>query len=56
MDENVRNGYQGIRVVFKLEGNATEEQLDEVVRVARERSPVFDVVTLGTPVTVTPEC
>ncbi len=55
MDENVRNGYQGIRVVFKVKGNASEEQLDELVRVAQERSPVLDVVTNGTPVTVTRE-
>ena len=52
MDENVRNGYEGIRVTFKVEGNASEAELDELVSVARERSPVFDVVTNGTPVTV----
>jgi uncharacterized OsmC-like protein len=52
MDENVRNGYQGVRVNFKVEGNASEEELDELVSVAQERSPVFDVVTNGTPVSV----
>jgi len=52
MDENVRNGYEGIRVTFQVEGNASEEELDELVSVARERSPVFDVVTNGTPVSV----
>jgi len=52
MDENVRNGYEGIRVTFKVEGNASEAELDELVSVAQERSPVFDVVTNGTPVTV----
>lgn len=52
MDENVRNGYQGIRVKFKVEGDASDEVLDELVQVAQERSPVFDVVTNGTPVTV----
>ena len=52
MDENVRNGFSDIRVVFTLAGDATEEQLDELVRVAQARSPVFDVVTHGTRVAV----
>jgi uncharacterized OsmC-like protein len=52
LDPTVRNGYEGIRVTFKVKGNATEEQLDALVKVAQERSPVFDVVTNGTPVTV----
>jgi uncharacterized OsmC-like protein len=52
MDENVRNGYEGIRVKFEVEGDASDDVLDELVRVAQERSPVFDVVTNGTPVTV----
>lgn len=52
MDEGVRNGYQGIRVKFKVEGDAIEAELDQLVKIAQERSPVFDVVTNGTPVTV----
>jgi uncharacterized OsmC-like protein len=52
MDENVRNGYEQLRVTFKVEGNASDEELDELVQIARERSPVFDVVANGTPVSV----
>ncbi|MHC4473672.1 MAG: OsmC family protein [Planctomycetota bacterium] len=52
MDPGVRNGYQEIRVTMKVKGDATEEQLDELVRIAQERSPVFDVVTGGTKVRV----
>lgn len=52
MDETVRPGYEGIRVAFEVEGDASEEQLDELVRVAQERSPVFDVITRGTRVSV----
>ncbi|MHC4135324.1 MAG: OsmC family protein [Planctomycetota bacterium] len=52
MDENVRNGYEQLRVTFKVEGNASDEELDQLVQVARDRSPVFDVVANGTPVTV----
>jgi uncharacterized OsmC-like protein len=52
MDENVRNGYEQLRVTFKVEGNASDEELDELVQIARDRSPVFDVVANGTPVAV----
>lgn len=54
LDDSVRNGYERIRVEFHLESaSASEEQLDELVRIAQERSPVFDVVTRGTAVEVT---
>lgn len=54
MDEKIRNGFQSIRVAFKVESpDATDEQLDDLVRIARERSPVFDVVRNGTPIEVT---
>lgn len=52
MDESVRNGYERIRVTFKIEADAPEEKLDELVRIAQERSPVFDCVTNPVPVTV----
>jgi uncharacterized OsmC-like protein len=55
MDENVRNGYEDIRVTFKVKakGDVSDEVLDELVQTARERSPVFDVVSNGTRVSVT---
>jgi uncharacterized OsmC-like protein len=54
LDAGVRNGYEAIRVSFEVNApGATEEQLDELVRVTRERSPVFDVVSNGTQVEVT---
>jgi len=53
MDESVRNGYEKIRVTFEVKGDATEEQLDELVRISQARSPVYDVVTNGTKVEVT---
>jgi uncharacterized OsmC-like protein len=52
LDESVRNGYQGIRVTFKIEGDASQEQLEELVEVSKGRSPVFDVVTSPVPVDV----
>jgi uncharacterized OsmC-like protein len=52
LDENVRNGYEGITVSFKVKGDATEEQLKELVEIAQQRSPVFDIVTNKVPVSV----
>ena len=52
LDESVRNGFEKIRVSFRLKGDATEEQLDELVQLAKERSPVFDIVANGVPVEV----
>ena len=43
----VRNGYNEIRVNFKIKGDATEEKLMAIVEQSRARSAVFDVVTNG---------
>ncbi len=53
LDPKVRNGYQQIRITFKVKGDATEEKLQELVELAQKRSPVFDVVSHGVPVKVT---
>ena len=52
MNEDVRNGYQNIRVTFKIKADAPEEKLKELCELAQKRSPVFDVVTNGVPVKV----
>jgi uncharacterized OsmC-like protein len=52
LDDTVRNGYEGITVSFKVKGDATEEQLKELVEIAQQRSPVFDIVTNKVPVSV----
>jgi len=41
LSEDIRNGYQNIRVSFKVKGDATKEQLQELAK----RSPVFDIVS-----------
>jgi uncharacterized OsmC-like protein len=52
MSDNIRNGYQAIRVTFTVKGDATRDQLEELVRVAQARSPVFDIVSNPVPVIV----
>jgi uncharacterized OsmC-like protein len=52
MSDKVRNGYESIQVKFKVKGDAPEETLRELVEIAQQRSPVFDIVSHPTPVHV----
>ncbi|MCL4265496.1 MAG: OsmC family protein [Anaerolineae bacterium] len=52
LDDSVRNGYQGIRVNFEIEGDAPAEKLRDIVQRSIARSAVYDVFTNGVPVTV----
>ena len=52
LSDEVRNGYQNIRVTFDIAGDATPEKLREIVEQSRARSAVFDVLTNGVPVEV----
>jgi len=47
----VRNGYEQIRVSFRIKGD-DPEKLRQVVEQSRKRSAVFDVITNGVPVTI----
>ena len=51
LSDNVRNGYQQIRVTFRLEGD-DPEKLRQVAEQARQRSAVYDVLTNGVPVSI----
>lgn len=48
-----RNGYEEIRVRVRVKADATREQIEELVRLAERRSPVFDIVSNPVPVKVT---
>lgn len=50
LSEEVRNGYQGIQVSFRIDGDAPEEVLRGLVERSRQRSAVYDVLTSGVPV------
>jgi uncharacterized OsmC-like protein len=52
LDDEYRNGFERIRVMFRIKGDASEEKLQEVVARAQQRSAVFDMVTNGVPVSV----
>ena len=55
LDKNTRNGYQGIRVNFKIKADVPDEKLHEVSQLGPGHSPVFDSLTNGVPVSVTAE-
>jgi len=52
LDDNVRNGFEAVRVTFHVHGAAETEALARLVDQARRRSAVYDVLTNGVPVTI----
>jgi len=52
LSDQVRNGYERIRINIRIAGEAPTEKLREIVEQARARSAVFDVLTKGVPVDV----
>ena len=52
LDDKIRNGYEKIKVTFKIKSDASQEKLQELVELAQKRSPVFDIVSHPTPVEV----
>lgn len=55
VDESVRNGFQIIHITCKVKSDAPEQKLRELCEYAQKRSPVYDIVTHNTPVTITLE-
>ena len=53
MDSDVRNGFDGIKVTYKIDADATEDEIKALVAQSQRRSAVFDVITNPTNVHVT---
>jgi uncharacterized OsmC-like protein len=53
LNDEVRNGYQEIRIDFRIEGDAPQEKLEQIVQQSKARSAVFDILTNQVPVQVT---
>ena len=49
---NFRNGFERIRMTFRIRGDAPPDKLREVVARGHARSAVFDSITQGVPVSV----
>jgi len=52
LSDEVRNGYQQIRVSFVIDGDARPEELAVLVEQSRRRSAVWDVLANGTDVVI----
>jgi uncharacterized OsmC-like protein len=52
LNDDVRNGYQSIRINFEIDGDADAEKLAQIVAQSQARSAVFDVITNGVPVEI----
>ena len=53
IDDNVRNGFDGIKVHYEIDADATATEIAALVAQSQKRSAVFDIVTNPTDVSVT---
>ena len=53
VDSDVRNGYDDIKVTFKIDADAPKREIEAIVAQSQKRSAVYDVIT--NPVNVTVE-
>ena len=52
IDSDVRNGFDGIKVTYKIDADATPDEIKALVAQSQKRSAVFDIITNPTNVTV----
>ena len=52
MDEDVRNGFDGIKVTYKIDADASPDDIKAIVAQSQKRSAVYDIITNPTNVTV----
>ncbi|MDH3340240.1 MAG: OsmC family protein [Nitrosopumilus sp.] len=51
-DKTVNPGYDGINIKFKIESDASEETLQELIELAKNVSPVANTISKPTPINV----
>jgi uncharacterized OsmC-like protein len=52
ISDEIRNGYDSIRVRFEIKGDAPAEKLQQIIEQSRNRSAVFDIITNAVPVEI----
>jgi len=52
MDNDIRNGFDGVKVTFKIDADATPDEIRALVAQSQKRSAVYDIVTNPTNVSV----
>jgi uncharacterized OsmC-like protein len=53
IDSDVRNGFDGIKVHYDIDADASADDIASIVAQSQKRSAVFDIITNPTDVTVT---
>jgi uncharacterized OsmC-like protein len=51
-DPDIRNGFSGVRVDYRIDADATPEEIEALVAQSQKRSAVYDILTNPTAVTV----
>ena len=52
IDSDVRNGFDGIKVTYKIDADASKDEIKALVAQSQKRSAVYDIITNPTNVTV----
>ena len=52
IDSDVRNGFDGIKVTYKIDADASDDDIEALVAQSQKRSAVYDIVTNPTNITV----
>jgi uncharacterized OsmC-like protein len=52
IDSDVRNGFDGIKVMYEIDADATPDEIKAVVAQSQKRSAVYDMITNPTNVRV----
>ena len=50
LSEEVKVGYENIRVYFKVDADVSDEEKEELIQMAQKYSPVFNTISNATPV------
>ena len=45
ISDDVRRGYENIRIYYKIDADVPDEELEELIKMGTKYSPVFDTFT-----------
>ena len=52
IDSDVRNGFDGIKVTYTIDADATPDEIKAIVAQSQKRSAVYDIIANPTNITV----
>jgi len=51
-DADIRNGFDGVKVIYKIDADASPDDIKALVAQSQKRSAVYDIITNPTNVSV----